>query len=249
VLRAGDRLSLGRDIHFQLIVEEGSDASLAPQDEIDLPPPRLGKGLPPLQQPPAAPKAEPKSYMDVVSSFCTATAKLSAEEELFTSVLNHLGDLIRADRFYIMAGRALETLRVVAERTGPGVEGDVPPSKGIMRRVLYSLTDRPFVTCDAQSEKGIRERTSILMGNIRSVMCVGLITGGQCEGMIYVDTLGADMAFGSQDENFLHIIGQITAARLTALRQASELETLQAELKARGGTKKSGGGMKPVEMS
>jgi pSer/pThr/pTyr-binding forkhead associated (FHA) protein len=256
-LRPGDRVSLGRDIHFQLVVEEGDEQEAAlkqasESDEIDLPPARLAKGLPKLQQPSpsaASPKAESRGYMDVVSKFCTATAKLSSEEELYAAALDSLGELINADRFYFMTGRALETLRVVAERIGKDVEGDVPPSKGIMRRVLYSLSDRPFVTCDAQSEKGIRERSSIVMGNIRSVMCVGLISGGQCEGMVYVDTLGSDMAFGSQDENFLHIIGQIMAARLSNIRQQSELETLQAELKARGGSSKKSGGMKPAELS
>jgi len=230
ILRAGDRLSLGRDVHFQLVVEEeeeGQTNNFEPQ-EIPLPPPGPVSGDLP------GPKPDVRTHLEVISGFCSATFKVSSEQELFEQALGHLHQMIPAARCFGMVGRAIETLQVLAQRG----EADPPPSKGIMRRVLYSLSDRPFVSSDAQSERGISERSSIVMSNIRSVMCVGLVGGGHCEGMIYVDTLGTDQPFSANDERFLHVIAQITISRLVAMRARTELDALGEELKSRMGSRK-----------
>jgi len=256
-LRPGDRVSLGSEVHFHLVVQEADeDEATHPCEglaeiiqeapgEISLPPARPVSGDLPRPGPDVGERAAKpeKRHMEVLSAYCSATVKVAGEDELFIAALEHLAQLLCADRFFAMVGRALETLTVVAQIGDP----DPPPSRGIMRRVLYSLSDRPFVTCDAQAEKGISNRTSVMMSNVRSVMCVGLVVGGACEGMIYVDTLGSDQPFNADDEDFLHVIGQITAVRMANIRNRAELEALEEELQGRVGA--GGGGLKPVEIS
>jgi len=237
-LRPGDRVSLGGDVHFHLVLEddeEGATNRRKGDEEIPLPPVKpVSSDLPPA--------SAATGHLQVISSYCSATFQVASEQELFEQALDHLKQLLPAERFFAMTGRAIETLQVLAHRG----ELDPPPSRGIMRRVLYSLSDRPFVSGDAQSETGIRERSSIVMSNVRSVMCVGLVGAGQCEGMIYVDTLGSDQPFSADDEHFLHVIAQVTVARLSAIRTRVELEAMQEEL-----THRSGGvsPLKPVDVS
>lgn len=236
VIRPGDRVSLGQGVHFQVVVDEVLPAT----EEQPMPP--VDPDLPAAG---GRKRREERHYLETLASFCSNSAKASSEDELFSTVLDHLQQLIQADRMFIIQGKTADDLAVVVQRSTTRIGAGPPPSRGILRRVMYSLSDKPFVTSDAQSEKGISERSSIVLSDVRSVICVGLMAGKSCEGMIYVDTLGPESPFGEEDEHFIHIVGLVTAARLAALRTRSEVENLQAELETRAELD----GLKPVDLT
>jgi GAF domain-containing protein len=135
----------------------------------------------------------------------------------------------------------------MAEGYAPGLDGSqIPaPSRGIMRRVMYSLSDKPFVTYDSHKDRKVAGRQSVLMSGVRAVICTGLVTDGICEGVVYLDSQGATSPFTAGDEKFIHLIAQMIAARLATLRARDELESLREEIKSEAGVRAFG----PIEVS
>lgn len=214
-LRKGDRVSLGESVHLLTTLEEGPvprrgdltvektvDAVL--EDEPDDEPGAAGR----------------RPHLAVLAELCAALPTVADEAELLDTVLEHLERAIPATRFLALMGESVDELTAVAERRGGGgPEPAGPPSKGILRRVMYSLSSRPFVTCDAQGEDGFKRRRSIMVSDIHAVICAGLTDGQTCIGLLYAD--GPEVGeIGADDEHFLFIVSRLTHDRIVACRQA-----------------------------
>jgi pSer/pThr/pTyr-binding forkhead associated (FHA) protein len=239
-LRPGDRVSLGKEVHFQVVIRKGDRvAEAGGEDVVDVTNEVEVEPDLPTIPPPSSEEisVEAKPYLTVLANLFSATAPTTNEDDLLAVVLYHMEQIIEAERFYAIVGSSVDDLTVVAEKqspTCPDLE-EIPPSRGIMRRVMYSLSDKPFVTYDAQSEKGISDRASIVASKVRSVVCVGLTDGKRCLGMLYADSQGPDAIFSSQDESFLQVVGQLTSVKINELRTASELDQLKAAFEAQAG--------------
>jgi pSer/pThr/pTyr-binding forkhead associated (FHA) protein len=218
-LSAGDRVSLGDSVHMMTTLEEG-----AIQEREDL---TIEKRLGSLLLNPAEdepPEGRISPHLEIIASLCTKMTAAADEAELLSTVLEHLSVAIPATRFLALLGESVDELTVVAERHKAGASGPKsPPSKGILRRVMYSLSGRPFVTSHAQDEGRFKQRHSVMISDIQAVVCAGLTDGTTCIGMLYADGQVDDRELSGDDENLLFIVSQLTFNRIMVRRHAARL--------------------------
>ena len=222
-LSEGDRISLGDSVHLMTTIEEGAV-------------PRRGdltveKSLSSVMRVVAEDERHEgvhRPHLELIADLCTKTSVIADEAAFLSTTLEILSNAIPATRFLALMGASVDELTVVAERRRDGASEPMsPPSRGILRRVMYSLSGSPFVTCDAQGEEYLKQRRSVMVSNIRSVICASLTDGSTCIGMLYADGQVVDTEISIDDENFLFIVAQLTHDRIMARRNAASLAQLQ----------------------
>lgn len=247
---AGDRLSLGKDVHFEVrFAPHGADTM--PEDLADGAPPADRDGKPESLPPADLSRGSLTIYLESIARLTSDIVEAETEAALFEIVLDQLSTVIVADRYCVILGTSVGELQVEQQRLrDPAPEGQLPPpSKGILRRVLYSLSERPYVTYDARAERGIGERTSIVMSDVRSVICVGLnLDKKRCVGMLYADTLSSGEDFTAADERYVQIVAQLAAAHMLLLRSREALARYKEQLE-REQNLPPGGGLSPVDLT
>jgi signal transduction histidine kinase len=170
-----------------------------------------------------------------VAGELTATVDLA---ELLESIIDRAIVLVGAERGRVVLAREAGGFDVVAARrfdAGALGQADGALSNSLIERVL---ADRePILTTNVQTDERFELSQSILIQDIRSVIAVPLVSRGELEGAIYVDTRMSARHFGQADLNLLTAMASqaataIRSAKLydAAQRSNKELQTALNEL-------------------
>jgi adenylate cyclase len=139
--------------------------------------------------------------------------------ELLDAVMEEVLRVVPAQRGILMLCKGPELVPMVIY---PPTQGDVAISSTIVRRALDG--HEAVLTRDARLDFGGSQ--SIISANIRSAICVPLLSEGQAIGLISVDSPGRDQ-FGERERDLLAAVANqaaltIERARLTEQLRAQE---------------------------
>ncbi len=135
-------------------------------------------------------------------------------QRLYTRVIGAIFDVIAADRCYLLIeNRGRNALSVAAARSAAqeGVKDvDSPDSSGFS----HTIADKAYedgvavMRVDALTDDRFSQADSVIIQDIRSVMCVPLEDQTRCFGVIYVDTVGRSQAFRRHDLELLTAVAK-----------------------------------------
>jgi adenylate cyclase len=139
--------------------------------------------------------------------------------DLLDAVMEEVLRVVPAQRAILMLFKGSELVPMVVY---PPTQGDVVISSTIARRALSG--HEAVLTRDARLDFGGSQ--SIISANIRSAICVPLLSEGQAIGLINVDSPGRDQ-FGERERDLLAAVANqaamnIERARLTEQLRAQE---------------------------
>ena len=143
-------------------------------------------------------------------------------QRLLQRIVGIVQELFSPDRAYIVLRDKSGDLKpaVFQQMTAPAQ--NLPISSTILQRVVE---DRSAVlTQDAISDDRFRAGQSIVIGGIRSAMCVPLETTDKVIGAVYMDTVGKPNRFTKADLSLLSAIAHQAAV---ALQRAQLLEKVE----------------------
>lgn len=145
-----------------------------------------------------------------------------ATNELLDAVMDEALRIVPAQRGVLLLHKAGELVPMVVY---PPSQGDVALSSTIARKALEA--NEAVLTRDARLDFAGAE--SIISANIRSAICVPLLSENQAIGLIYVDSPGSDR-FTEAQRDTLAVIASQAATNITRARLSEELRQ-QAEIR------------------
>lgn len=130
-------------------------------------------------------------------------------QELFEAVMDAIFQVFKADRsFLFMQDAEFGSIDPVVLRK----RSDVPVDRrlSISQTIVSEVMEKgiSILTFDAQKDERFKGGESVVMGGIRSVMCVPVQTRERTLGAIYIDTIGHPGKFTENDLEFLSAIGK-----------------------------------------
>jgi sigma-B regulation protein RsbU (phosphoserine phosphatase) len=143
--------------------------------------------------------------------------------ELFEVIMDLAIEAVTAGRGVLMT---LENDKLVMRaHRGEGFQ----ISSAVRDRVLNDRAS--LLVRDAQMDQALRERKSIVMQSVRSMMAVPLQTTDRVIGLIYVDTPNIVRQFTREDLNLLTVMANVAAIRIEHARLADieRIEQLMAK--------------------
>ena len=167
----------------------------------------------------------------MVASELAATTQLP---DLLESIVDRAFVLVGAERGFVVLTQEDGGFEVVAARqfqSGGAGETDKAFSTSLIERVLASR--EPILTTNVQTDERFELSQSILIQGIRSVIAVPLISRGELEGAIYVDTRMSVSYFTQAHLNLLSAMASqaataVRSAKLFAAAQRSNQELQEA---------------------
>lgn len=172
-----------------------------------------------------APGVEDDTLAVISRVSLTLLSPLSLEDTL-QQTLDSVFSALPADRGYLMMLEAPPEqpaappeliCKVMKSRVGVAApDGNVEISRSIIEQVLQR--GDAVLTSDAQQDPLFRERQSIVLGGVRSVMAVPLALEGRVSGMIYVDSPFHTNRFTERDLKLLTLIAGVAAIRIENVR-------------------------------
>lgn len=147
----------------------------------------------------------------------------SDEERLMQNVLDLLFEVLPVDRGAVLMRDDQDTavFRPLAVKVKDGLKGDqIGISKTILQRCLKENV--AVLTRDASLDDRFMAAESVVAGQMRSVMCVPLLSAHQTFGFFHLDTVDSVRSFSEEDLTFLAHVGQEVALHLQNLRMIQE---------------------------
>jgi adenylate cyclase len=135
--------------------------------------------------------------------------------ELFDAVMEEVLHAVPAQRGLLLLRRGNELVPMVVHPTS---QGDVTISSTIARKALDG--NEAVLTRDARLD--FAGADSIISANIRSAVCVPLLSEGKAIGLIYVDSPGRDR-FGDRERDLLAAVANQAAMNIERARLSDEL--------------------------
>ena len=155
---------------------------------------------------------------DYFRAICKATTLVYGERDekkLFDRLLDLIQEYIPADHVYLFL-RDEASGAIVPRATKQKEPGSsVPISRTILRRVITE--SRAILTADAMTDERFKTGDSIVMHQIRSVLCVPVHSGATTQGAIYAVNARLAETFDQGDLELLTAIGSQLAASLENL--------------------------------
>lgn len=154
---------------------------------------------------------------------------LQAEEDLdtlFNTIMDLTLDTVQADRAYLIMWREEDDSfdTVVVRRQDSSSEEMV-----LSRSVLYEVIKKglAILSSDLGTDDRFSAQKSIIMQNIRSVICVPVQSRSKTLGALYLDNLAAETpAFTEHDLELIAAIGKQAGIAIQRAKLFDELETL-----------------------
>ncbi|RJG07863.1 FHA domain-containing protein [Noviherbaspirillum cavernae] len=158
-----------------------------------------------------------------------ALGAVKDRDTLIEKIMNFIFDLFPlAERAFILLRKNEGEAPVpVAARRRDGTIED-PDHVKISRTIVGEVLDRKqsILSVDTLSDRHFSSQVSIISQAIRSAMCVPLVIGGECLGLIQVDTSSDPHAFKEQDLEMLTGVCAEAAVALKNFQLYSEIENL-----------------------
>ncbi|HID92978.1 MAG TPA: tetratricopeptide repeat protein, partial [bacterium (Candidatus Stahlbacteria)] len=157
-------------------------------------------------------------------------------DQLLTKIMDLVNVELKAERglILLMDDRTNELNPIVARNLEKETIKDATKiSNSVINRVLKG--GKPIISSDVANDSRFKQSKSVVLYNIRSLMCVPLIIKSKIIGAIYVDSRVASHIFDEEDLRFLSAFANIAAvaidnARLHS-RLAHEYKTLKEQVK------------------
>jgi pSer/pThr/pTyr-binding forkhead associated (FHA) protein len=150
-------------------------------------------------------------------------------DALLQQVLRSLMELAGAQRGFVMLAGSDRQLAVRAHAGGvdPATAGrDFPGSRGALARVMHACA--PVVVCDTSADTMLGAQPSIVSGQIRALVCLPLVIGGQITGLVYLDSSRPGKVFSSLDVEILEAFAAHAALVIAAASVREELADVAA---------------------
>jgi GAF domain-containing protein len=148
-------------------------------------------------------------------------------ESLLQQTLDAVLEMSQLERGFVLYGQAGEDLRVRAVRglrheelAGRGFAG----SAGSVERCLAAR--RSVICCDTSDSPWLGARPSVVLGGIRSLVCVPLLLGEELLGAIYADSRSAGPLLTEFDLELIEGMAQQGSAALAAARLRGAVQDL-----------------------
>ena len=139
-------------------------------------------------------------------------------DQVLNRVMDEVIAATRAERGFLMLRGADDQLAFVAARGMDQRTLDEPEfhiSRGVVERVAHE--GRPQLTSDAQSDRWLSARESVVIYGLRSILCVPLQVKGATIGVIYVDSRLQAGIFMPAD---LELLSAIAVSAASAIENA-----------------------------
>ncbi len=152
------------------------------------------------------------------------------EDVLMDKILTNISQLVPADNIYIFL-RDEETNNLVPRSVWESEPGKgVQISRTIIKRAVGEL--RSVLTSDAMSDARFKGRDSIIMGKIRSVICVPLVSQEKVIGVLYIHSSRLGESFVEEDLELMTVVGnQVGIALDNIAVNQRQRETFMSALK------------------
>lgn len=168
--------------------------------------------------------------LEMLNSLARTITTTLVMEEVLQLVLKSTLDLTRAERGYILLWENEELVcRSAMNHLGLelNLEND-PISRSICQRVLD--TAEPLCVDDALSDQEFQMQASVMALNLRTVMCVPLLSKQTVLGVLYVDSQAIVNHFTEKDLNLLESIAHHAAIAIENAHLYTQLTQRAAEL-------------------
>jgi transcriptional regulator with GAF, ATPase, and Fis domain len=143
-------------------------------------------------------------------------------------VMDTIVDLTGAERAYLMLYDNRQNLEVRAARNWDQQtlsQADVGLSQSVVDAAIRE--DQPIVTTNAQADQRFSGRESIVLQQLRSIICVPLSLAGHLVGVLYADNRYKEGAF---EEDIIPILTAFGAQAATAITNANVFGQMKANL-------------------
>ncbi|MBE7465891.1 MAG: FHA domain-containing protein [Planctomycetes bacterium] len=151
-------------------------------------------------------------------AICQATQLMARnidEDELFGHITTLIQEYVPADHLYLFL-KDEETGAIVPRATKQqGENRQIPISRTILKRVITEA--RAILTADAMQDERFKTGDSIVMHQIRSVLCVPVMSGRKALGALYAVNARLAETFDQEDLELLTAICTQLGAHLTLL--------------------------------
>jgi serine phosphatase RsbU (regulator of sigma subunit) len=236
---SGDRMRIGETLLTLESVEEVTQQAPQPAP---LPESRTSRDLAALlasvQQATGAgggPAVPPRDLFALISKAGVALLSPSALDEVLPTILELVFDGIAAERAFLLLrdDGGEPRLQAASYRDGtrrPGA-AEVKVSREVQRQVLEER--RSVLSSDAQLDERFKNRESVILSGVRSIMAVPLQVGERVLGMLYADSPLEVRPFSRDDLQVLTTIAGVAAIKVEnamLLEQRIENERLHEEL-------------------
>jgi Nif-specific regulatory protein len=159
-------------------------------------------------------------------------------ENFMLDLLGIVLELTKAQRGMIFMMDENELYSVASKRMNPATTGDARRiSQTVIQRIQQGL--RPIYTPDATADERFNRSRSILLNDIRSLMCIPLRTNEKLIGTIYLDSSEIGL-FDAERTLYFEALGNLLAATID---KSAEFARMREELllaRQRQGFEKSG---------
>jgi len=182
------------------------------------------------------PPPPPRDLFGLISKVGVALLSPSALDEVLPAILQLVFDGISAERAFLLlrgddlgAEPRLEASSYRDGRTPPLTEMNI--SREVQRQVMEER--RSVLSTDAQIDERFKNRESVILSGVRSIMAVPLQVGERVLGMVYADSPLEVRPFSREDLQVLTTIAGVAAIKIEnamLLEQRIENERLHEEL-------------------
>lgn len=177
-----------------------------------------------------------KGLVAVISQVGVALLSPLSLDEVLKQIVGLVLEAIPADRAFLLLresgqGDLICKVACYRGREPAEVENVVTISRSITEEVIGR--GRSVLTSDALADERFRQRESIVLSGIRSIMAVPLSVNNQVIGMIYVDSPMNVNCFSDEDLQVLTTIGSVAAIKIEnalLLEQRIESERIKQQL-------------------
>ncbi len=232
-LQHGDQISVGDSVFLLLMRDDGNGASEAgvefedrpaqataqvrPQDALYLQPDRI------LGETPSTSRVT--RNLNALLKISRIVHQIHDLDKLQSQILDLMFEVAPAERGAILLdGSGEKFASVFARHRAAASSHPVRVSRTIARRVVVEGV--AILAMDVLRNDGLNNVESLLVSNVRSLLCVPLIVFQKVTGCIYLDTSNAAARF---DEDHLQLVTAVAGICAVALENAHCLNSLERE--------------------
>lgn len=151
-------------------------------------------------------------------------------EKRLNLVMDSAMEVLQAERgFLMLKDEETDELKMMVKRKIGGKEvEELSPSMSVANEV--AMTGKPVLTTNASRDPKLKDRGSIILHKILSIMCVPLKIEDRVLGAIYLDNRATEGAFDESDQELFSAFASLSAI---AIESARLFHRLQYEEKVR----------------